>query len=93
MNILRFSFILLCTALVFSPATASACATCFGQSDEAMAKGMNMGILALLVCIVGVLVGMVGVGIFLARRAGRLAALSNGNDRADFAMPVGQNLK
>jgi len=54
-----------------------ACATCFGKSDEAMARGMNMGILTLLICIVGVLFGMTGAGFYLIRRAARLASVQS----------------
>ena len=37
----------LITGLVLkSMVTASACAVCFGRSDAALAKGMNMGILS-----------------------------------------------
>jgi len=46
-----------------------ACAACYGQSDSAMAAGMNWGILSLLVVILGVLGGVAGFFIFLARRA------------------------
>ena len=31
-----------------APSSAQACATCFGASDDKMAQGMNMGIMALL---------------------------------------------
>lgn len=80
------------TALV-SPSTLHACATCFGQSDEAMARGMNMGILALLICIIGVLFGMVGVGIFLVRRAARVVGVTPANDPGEVLLPVEQTLK
>jgi hypothetical protein len=69
-----FSLLLsLATGLVFLalPPTATACATCFGKSSDAMAHGMNMGILALLVVITSVLFGVASFAIFLARRAAR----------------------
>jgi len=50
----------------------SACATCFGASDSAMAQGMNMGILALLAVIGGVLGGVAAFFGFLALRGNRL---------------------
>ena len=63
--------ILLMTVLVgfvaFGP-SAHACAACFGASDSDMAKGMNMGIFALLGVIVAVLGSIASFFIFLARR-------------------------
>jgi uncharacterized membrane protein len=50
------------------------CATCFGASDEPMAKGMNMGILALLVVLTMVLTGIVSFAVFVAKRTAALAA-------------------
>jgi hypothetical protein len=55
----------------FHPQTAHACAVCFGKSDSAMAKGMNMGIFALLICITGVLATLATFFIFLAVRASK----------------------
>lgn len=63
----------LVSAAILIPNVASACAACFGRSDDAMAHGMNMGIIALLVVVTGVLAGIAGVGIFFAVRAARLA--------------------
>ena len=57
--------------LAFRPETARACAVCFGKSDSAMAKGMNMGIFALLICITGVLATLATFFIFLAVRASK----------------------
>jgi len=48
---------------------ARACAACFGQSDDPMAKGMNAGIYALLGVVTVVLGGFFALMIFLARRA------------------------
>ena len=61
------------SALVLLPNVASACAACYGRSDDAMARGMNMGIFTLLIVVVGVLAGIAGVGIFFAVRSARLA--------------------
>lgn len=60
-------------AAVLASQPARACATCFGRSDSAMAQGMNMGILFLLVVILAVLAGLVGFIVFLARRAATAA--------------------
>jgi hypothetical protein len=57
------------------PASDQACAACFGKSDDAMARGMNMGILALLIVITLVLAGLASFFIFLARRAARVGVL------------------
>lgn len=52
---------------------AAACATCFGNSDSALAQGMNFGILSLLVIVLGVLAGLVAFFILLGRRAAAAA--------------------
>ena len=51
------------------PQTAAACSACFGKSDSAMAKGMNMGVLSLLVVVVFVLSGFAAFLIYLVRRS------------------------
>ena len=49
-----------------------ACAACAGgKSSDAMAQGMNMGILALLIVVGSVLAGFAAFAVFLARRAAR----------------------
>lgn len=58
--------------LVASPRAALACPVCFGQSDDPMARAMNMGILLMLGVVVGVLGGFAAFIVNLARRA-RLA--------------------
>jgi predicted lipid-binding transport protein (Tim44 family) len=63
---------LLLSPLVF-PQAALACAACFGRSDSPMAKGMNMGILSLLIVVMAVLAGIASFFIFLMVRAARLA--------------------
>ncbi|HZR16277.1 MAG TPA: hypothetical protein VFE51_03035 [Verrucomicrobiae bacterium] len=56
-----------CAALL--PRSLLACAACYGQSDSAMAAGMNWGILSLLGMIVFVLGGVAGFFVFLIRRS------------------------
>ena len=56
--------------LLAVPHPVMACAACFGASDSALAKGMNMGIFALLGVIVMVLGGIASFFVYLARRAG-----------------------
>jgi hypothetical protein len=58
-------------ALMNEPAL-RACTACFGKSDSTMAKGMNMGIFALLVVITTVLCGVAGFFVYLARRGSDL---------------------
>jgi len=63
-----------------------ACAACFGQSDSPLAKGMNWGIMSLLVVVVMVLGSIALCSFVLARRA---AAVSASKDPLRTA---GQNL-
>ena len=49
------------------------CAACFGQSDSAMAAGMNWGIMSLLGMIIFVLGGVAGFFVFLMRRSTAMA--------------------
>ena len=51
------------------PQTVAACSACFGKSDSAMAKGMNMGILALLLVVTFVLSGFAAFMIYLIKRS------------------------
>ena len=51
------------------PHSLLACAACYGQSDSALAKGMNWGIFTLLAVVVSVLGGIAGFFVFLARRS------------------------
>jgi len=66
---IRFLFAGAALVLTALPNTASACAACFGRSDSPLAKGMNMGILSLLVVVVLVLSGFAAFFIFLVKRS------------------------
>jgi heme/copper-type cytochrome/quinol oxidase subunit 2 len=55
---------------------ALACTACYGQSDSALAQGMNNGIFVLLGFIGLVLVGVSAFFVFILRRAARLHAQS-----------------
>ena len=59
---------------ILSPSSLFACAACFGKSDSALAKGMNMGIFSLLGVVVCVLGGFVALIIHIARRGAAYAA-------------------
>ena len=75
------------SAAALWPRPVLACAACFGRSDEAMARAMNMGILALLLVVLFVLGGIAACGIFLARRAVRFAQPGQAGQVAAPAMP------
>ena len=57
-----------------NPSHVLACAACYGQSDSALAQGMNWGIFCLLGVIGFVLAGVTGFFVFLIRRAAAIAA-------------------
>src|SRR5436190_24144212 len=61
--------------LAVLPTPVWACAACFGKSDDAMARGMNMGIFSLLIVVLFVLSGIGAFAIFLMRRAARFPSL------------------
>ena len=53
---------------------ATACTACYGESDSAMAHGMNAGIITLLFIVGGVLAGVAAFFIFLVLRQRQTAA-------------------
>ena len=61
-------YFLLIGLMNFTASPLWACATCFGKSDSAMAQGMNMGILSLLVVIGCVMAGVSSFFVFIAWR-------------------------
>jgi heme/copper-type cytochrome/quinol oxidase subunit 2 len=61
-------------AVLANPPSVLACAACYGQSDSALAQGMNWGIFTLLGVIGFVLVGVAGFFVFIIRRAATVAA-------------------
>jgi len=56
-------------ALLGAPRALLACPVCFGQSDSPLAKAMNIGILAMLVVVAGVLASFASFFMYLIRRA------------------------
>lgn len=66
----------LIVALASHPTALSACAACTGQSDSAMAKGMNWGIMSLLGVIGVVLGGVASFFVFLAKKSSAVSATS-----------------
>lgn len=59
--------------MVFA-SNASACATCYGQTDSPLGRGLTWGILALLTVVGGVIAGICSFFVFVARRASKLDA-------------------
>ncbi|MBL9171275.1 MAG: hypothetical protein JNN07_26315 [Verrucomicrobiales bacterium] len=57
---------------VASQPEAMACATCFGQTDSPLGRGLNWGIFALLVVVTSVLGGICSFFVFIARRTARV---------------------
>jgi hypothetical protein len=75
---------ILTTALVLGvPRAVLACPVCFGQTDSPLANATNMGIIAMLVIVGGVLAGFAAFIVYLNRRA----RLANGAELA----PAGQS--
>jgi hypothetical protein len=64
---------LLTIGLAAAPRAAFACPVCFGDSNAPMAVAMNMGILAMLIVVAGVLGAFASFFIYLIRRARRAA--------------------
>lgn len=64
---------LLLLAIVSLPQTADACSACYGKSDSDLARGMNWGILTLLVVVGSVLGGIAAFFIYLAKRSAAMA--------------------
>jgi len=78
---------LLVAVMALSPRTAFACPVCFGQNDSPMAVATNMGILAMLVVVAGMLASFAGFFVYLNRRA----RLVNGpHDAASSTRPIGR---
>ncbi len=65
---------LVAAAVVAAPRAALACPVCFGQNDSPMANAMNLGILAMLVVVGGMLASFATFFVYLRRRARLVAA-------------------
>ena len=63
----------LLVGLAIQPAGAWACAACYGQSDSAMAKGLNWGIFSLLAVVGIVLSGFASFFVYLGRKSTTLS--------------------
>ena len=60
--------------LLAAPRAALACPVCFGNSDSPLAIATNMGIIAMLVIVAGMIGAFASFLIYLNRRAKRVAA-------------------
>jgi hypothetical protein len=78
----RLFAIALAAMLLAVPRSALACPVCFGASDAPMAVATNMGIIAMLVVVVGVLGAFASFFIYLIRRAKLAAGLDDDPDLA-----------
>jgi hypothetical protein len=63
---------LLTLGFLAAPRVALACPVCFGENDSPMAVAMNMGIIAMLIVVAGVLGAFATFFIYLIRRANQL---------------------
>jgi hypothetical protein len=64
---------LLTLGLLGAPRAALACPVCFGNSDSPLAIATNMGIIAMLVVVAGMIGAFATFFIYLNRRAKRVA--------------------
>ena len=78
MNRLRFCKTLIVLIVLAAPRAALACPVCFGQNDSPLATAMNLGILAMLIVVAGVLTAFAYFFIYLMRRARMVAQQSEG---------------
>ena len=58
--------------ILWIPTNAQACGVCYGAADDPMVKGMNFAILFLLGAIGSILLGVISLTIYFARRAKRV---------------------
>src|SRR5438132_12099222 len=73
-NVAWFRGLMVSCLVIAAPRVALACPVCFGQNDSPLANAMNLGILAMLVVVAGVLGAFATFFIYLIRRAKLVAA-------------------
>jgi hypothetical protein len=71
------------------PRVALACPVCFGQNDSPMAIATNLGIMAMLVVVAGMLASFAAFFIYLSRRAKLVAANNLGATSSDGTLMHG----
>jgi hypothetical protein len=59
---------------LLNPASAFACAACFGRSDSSLAKGLNFGIWSLLAVVMFMWVAFGAFIVFLVKRSARISS-------------------
>jgi hypothetical protein len=67
-SIRRLRVAAIAAVFAIAPRVALACPVCFGDNDSPLAKAMNLGIMAMLVVVVGVLGAFASFFIYLIRR-------------------------
>ena len=67
----KFSSIIF-MVILWLPTNVQACAVCYGAADDPMVKGMNSAIFFLLGAIGSILLGVIALTIYFARRAKRV---------------------
>jgi hypothetical protein len=80
----RATVVALAAMLFATPRSVLACPVCFGSSDAPMAVATNMGIIAMLVVVAGVLVAFASFFIYLMRRANMIARQSVPDQAAGY---------
>jgi hypothetical protein len=74
MRRVQIAVVSLVAMLVAAPRSVLACPVCFGANDSPMAIATNMGIIAMLVVVAGVLGAFASFFIYLMRRAKMIAS-------------------
>jgi hypothetical protein len=80
----RATAVALAAMLFATPRSVLACPVCFGASDAPMAVATNMGIIAMLVVVAGVLVAFASFFIYLMRRAKMIARQAVADEAAGY---------
>jgi hypothetical protein len=80
----RATAVALAAMLIATPRSVLACPVCFGASDSPMAVATNMGIIAMLVVVAGVLAAFASFFIYLMRRAKMIARQAVADEAAGY---------
>jgi hypothetical protein len=80
----RATAVALAAMLIATPRSVLACPVCFGASDAPMAVATNMGIIAMLVVVAGVLAAFASFFIYLMRRAKMIARQAVADEAAGY---------
>jgi len=80
----RATAVAVAAMLFATPRSVLACPVCFGASDSPMAVATNMGIIAMLVVVAGVLAAFASFFIYLIRRAKMIARQAVADEAAGY---------